>query len=143
MKSTQLKLTRRLRPNGLVQLFFAVFLIWVRAQAGLQSFSYDAAGRIVAADYGGGKSISYAYDHAGNLVQWFQPAPGIVVDSLAGSQLTLFWPAAPAGFRLQSTSALGASAVWSDVLVTPVQMGNLNLVTVTVAGTTFFRLMAP
>ena len=142
MKSTQLKLTRRLRPNGLVQLFFAVFLIWVRAQAGLQSFSYDAAGRIVAADYGAGKSISYAYDHAGNLVQWSQPAPGIVVGLLAGNQLTLSWPAAPAGFRLQSTSALGPGAVWSGVPVAPVQTGNLNFVTVTTAGTTFFRLIA-
>ena len=33
------------------------------------TYSYDAAGRLVQADYGEGKGITYGYDAAGNLVQ--------------------------------------------------------------------------
>jgi len=32
------------------------------------SYSYDAAGRLVQEDYGGGKTIIYTYDAAGNLL---------------------------------------------------------------------------
>jgi YD repeat-containing protein len=32
-------------------------------------YTYDAAGRLVLADYGGGKTIGYSYDAAGNLLQ--------------------------------------------------------------------------
>ena len=33
------------------------------------TYTYDAAGRLVSADYGNDQSIAYAYDAAGNLVQ--------------------------------------------------------------------------
>ena len=33
------------------------------------SYSYDAAGRLVRAEYGDGKSIVYTYDAAGNLLR--------------------------------------------------------------------------
>jgi YD repeat-containing protein len=104
------------------------------------SYTYDAAGRIVAADYGAGKSTSYAYDNAGNLLQNSQPTPGITVVSLVGNQLTLSWPISPGGFVLQSASAANPGAVWSNVGVTNMQSGNLNSVTLTLGATTFFRL---
>ena len=33
------------------------------------TYAYDAAGRLVRADYGGAASIAYTYDAVGNLVQ--------------------------------------------------------------------------
>lgn len=38
------------------------------------SYAYDAAGRLVEADYGGGKSIRYLYDSLGNVLQREQVA---------------------------------------------------------------------
>lgn len=37
--------------------------------AGKVSYSYDAAGRLVKADYGSAGSIAYEYDKAGNLIK--------------------------------------------------------------------------
>jgi YD repeat-containing protein len=110
------------------------------ADASNITYTYDAAGRIVAADYGSGKSTSYAYDNAGNLLQNSQPTPGITVVSFVGNQLTLAWPISPGGFVLQSASAANPGAVWSNVVVTNLQSGNLNSVTLTLGATTFFRL---
>jgi len=40
----------------------------VPVQARTITYAYDAAGRLVSANYGGGAGIAYAYDAAGNLV---------------------------------------------------------------------------
>jgi YD repeat-containing protein len=104
------------------------------------AYTYDAAGRIVAADYGSGKSTSYAYDNAGNLLQSSQPMPGITVISLIGNQLTLSWPINPGGFVLQSASSLNPGAQWNNVGVSYAPSGNFNFVTLTVNATTFYRL---
>ena len=46
-------------------------LLWLvvsgLAWGGIVNYSYDAAGRLVKVDYGGGGSIVYTYDNAGNL----------------------------------------------------------------------------
>lgn len=39
------------------------------AVAGTVTYTYDDAGRLIEADYDGGKSITYTYDNAGNLLQ--------------------------------------------------------------------------
>ena len=39
------------------------------ASAANITYTYDAAGRLTTADYGGGKSIAYTYDNNGNLLQ--------------------------------------------------------------------------
>lgn len=44
-------------------------LLAVPASAGAIIYTYDDAGRLTGADYGGGKSIIYAYDANGNLLQ--------------------------------------------------------------------------
>ncbi len=44
------------------------------AGASLISYTYDAAGRLVAVEYGGGKAINYTYDPAGNLTGLVQMA---------------------------------------------------------------------
>ncbi|MBM3189057.1 MAG: hypothetical protein FJZ90_10090 [Chloroflexi bacterium] len=33
------------------------------------SYTYDAAGRLVQVDYGGGRRVAYTYDQAGNLLR--------------------------------------------------------------------------
>ena len=46
-------------------------MVWVGTASGAtvtNAFSYDAAGRLARADYGGGTRIDYAYDAAGNLL---------------------------------------------------------------------------
>jgi YD repeat-containing protein len=103
--------------------------------------SYDLAGRLTAADHGGGRSISYAYDAAGNLVQSSQGAPGLVFDLATPGQLTLSWPAAPSGFVLESSPAIGLAAVWTAVGTTPVQSGNqLSVIVPISGGAKFYRL---
>jgi YD repeat-containing protein len=104
-------------------------------------YTYNPAGRIIAADYGGGKSISYAYDNAGNLIVSSQPAPGLVVSRATTSQINLFWPAAPSGFGLYSSGGLGASAQWNFSGAMQFQAGDLNVVTQAFGPTnTFYRL---
>ncbi|HZM04286.1 MAG TPA: RHS repeat domain-containing protein [Candidatus Saccharimonadales bacterium] len=121
MKSSSSFLVR-----ALLLLPFAL-LVWNGAAvASTITYTYDPAGRIVAADYGSGKSTSYAYDNAGNLLQNSQPTPGITVVSLIGNQLTLSWPANPGGFVLQSASSINPVAQWNIVSVTNTPSGNLN-----------------
>lgn len=38
------------------------------AAFGATNYSYDAAGRLTKVDYGGGKTLTYTYDNAGNLL---------------------------------------------------------------------------
>lgn len=105
------------------------------------AYTYDAAGRIVAADYGAGKSISYAYDNAGNLLQSSTPSPGLVIGPIVNGQFSIAWPSAPGGFVLESTPPLGGVAIWSPVGVVPTQVVNRNVVTLSVTPTNkFFRL---
>ena len=105
------------------------------------AYTYDAAGRIVAADYGAGKSTSYAYDNAGNLILSSQPAPGLLVSRASASQINLFWPVAPGGFNLYSSGSLGANAQWNFAGAIQFQMGDLNVVTQVLGPhNTFYRL---
>jgi YD repeat-containing protein len=122
-------------------LFVAAISFWSpAADCGIISYTYDPAGRLVAADYGTSKTISYAYDNAGNLLRSSQPTPGLTVVSLVGNQLTLSWPASPSGFVLESASSIGPGAQWTNPGVQTTQSGNLTLATVTLSGTTFYRL---
>lgn len=111
------------------------------AQAGTINYTYDASGRLVAVDHGAGKSVSYAYDNAGNLIQFSQPSPGLVLRPFVSGQFTIAWPAVPGGFVVESTAALGPGAVWSPVAAPANPMGNLLFMTLSVGpANTFFRL---
>jgi YD repeat-containing protein len=111
------------------------------ADASNITYTYDAAGRIVAADYGAGKSTSYAYDNAGNLILSSQPAPGLVVSRPSANQINLFWPVAPGGFMLYSSGSLGAGAQWNISGAIQFQTGDLNVVTQALGPfNTFYRL---
>ena len=104
-------------------------------------YTYDPAGRIVAADYGGGKSTSYAYDNAGNLILSSQPSPALLVSRPSASQINLFWPVAPGGFVLYSSGSLGAGAQWNISGAIQFQTGDLNVVTQALGPfNTFYRL---
>ena len=141
----------RKTPSPMIKNYFSHFgrfmalagtIVTLAASASNITYTYDPAGRLVAADQGAGKSISYAYDNAGNLVQSSQPAPGIVIGPVVGNQVTLSWPAAPGDFILESSLALDASAVWTEVGDTPTANGNRLMVTLSMmpGQTTFYRL---
>ena len=113
----------------------------ITSHASSVTYTYDPAGRIVAADYGGGKSTSYAYDNAGNLIVFSQPSPGLLVSRPSASQINLFWPAAPAGFMLYSSGSLGTGAPWNLSGAIQFQMGDFNVVTQALGpANTFYRL---
>lgn len=105
------------------------------------SYTYDAAGRLLSANYGAGHTASYAYDDAGNVLLSSAPGPAIVVGPVIAGQLTLSWPAIPAGFALQKSPTLGPTASWSAVMAAQTQNANIISVNVSVGeGTEFYRL---
>ncbi len=113
------------------------------AWGGTATYAYDSAGRLTSGSYGVNTNISYAYDAAGNLLLASAPTPAILAAPQNGRQLTLYWPALPAGFVLQTSAALGPGASWSDVVFSqqPVQVGNLMVVTLSIGSqTAFYRL---
>jgi uncharacterized protein RhaS with RHS repeats len=113
----------------------------VSSFAGVVSYSHDPAGRLISADYGAGKSISYAYDNAGNLILSSQPAPGLLISRASANQINLYWPAAPGGFMLFSSGSLGAAAQWNFAGAIQSQTGDLNVVTQALGpANTFYRL---
>ena len=59
---------KRLTIFGIINLFFLVFLVPPAFSATI-TYQYDDAGRLIGADYGGGKTITYTYDKNGNLLQ--------------------------------------------------------------------------
>jgi len=127
----------------LLSAFYGVMLLAQVPGAGAStiSYTYDAAGRIVAAGYGTGKSISYAYDNAGNQLLSSQPAPGLLISRPSANQLNLYWPSVPGSLSLYYSSSLGTGAQWHISLAIPTPLGNLNVVTQALSPfTTFYRL---
>jgi YD repeat-containing protein len=111
------------------------------ASGGSINFTYDAAGRLLLANYGAAHSASYAYDNSGNLLLSSFPAPAILPGPVVGGQLILSWPAPAAGFTLQQSANLGPTASWSNVTAKTTQVGNLITVSVPVGpATQFYRL---
>jgi hypothetical protein len=72
--------------------------------------------------------------------------PALTIVSAATS-VTLSWPAAPAGYSLESTGALlppGGDTVWTPVATPPVANAGYQTVTVPASsGQRFFRLKKP
>jgi hypothetical protein len=84
--------------------------------------------------------IAAHYAYGPNTLVSFLPQLGY---SLAGSQLTLFWPTnAGSGFALKSSPVVGTGAVWSPAGGLPTVVGDNYQVTVPVVvpGNQFFRL---
>ncbi len=52
-----------------ISLGVLILVTEVQATAGAVVYSYDSVGRLKLADYGGGNTIAYAYDNAGNVTQ--------------------------------------------------------------------------
>ena len=130
--------------------FFPTYIGWLvlmalnSAPAGNVLYNYDSAGRLVSADYGAGKSTSYAYDNAGNLLQASQPSPGLQIGTVAGNQFTLSWSAAPGGFTLEASPTVGAGSTWTNANLAATLSGNRLTVTIPVgSGTKFYRLRKP
>ena len=69
-----------------------------------------------------------------------QSAPKLTA-SISAKNIVLSWPAAPAGYTLQSTASLKTGATWTPVLTAPTVSNGIATVTIQVgAGTQFFRL---
>ena len=132
--------TSNLMP-GRASCLALMLTFWAALHAGTVSYTYDPAGRLVAADYGGGKSTSYAYDNSGNLLLSSEPAPGLLIGPILNGQFNISWPSAPGPFTLEFTTALGAAAVWKPVGALISQAGNLSVVTLAAgSATTYYRL---
>jgi YD repeat-containing protein len=125
-------------------LLIALSLRALTSDAGTINYTYDPAGRLIGVDYGTNRTVSLAYDNAGNLLQSSQPSPGLQIGAVVGNQFTLAWPAAPAGFTLEASPTVGPGANWTNVNLTATLNGNLLTVTVPVSGVTqFYRLRKP
>jgi YD repeat-containing protein len=123
----------------------AILLIGWVAGAGSSSvsYTYNAAGRLVGADYGAGQTISYAYDQAGNLLQASSPSPGLVPGIADTQHITLSWPAFPDGFILETTTQLGPGVQWQAVNAPAVVTGDQKVVTLAFVPNSFYRLRKP
>jgi hypothetical protein len=110
----------------------------------MQNFVYDAAGRLVSAVYAT-NTFSYAYDNAGNPRLLSSPRPALLLGPVITNQFTLYWPAAPAEFVLETSSTLGTGAVWSaNVGGTPVLSGDFLTVSLPInSSAQFYRLHKP
>ena len=112
------------------------------ALASTLAYNYDAAGRLVTASYAANTNFIYAYDAASNLRLSAAPTPALVMDPPAAGQVTLTWPAVPAGYVLQRSLVLGTGANWINTGITPVLSGNLLTASVPVGSqAAFYRLM--
>jgi YD repeat-containing protein len=143
-RQLNLPMPMKSKPNALrVALWlmlFASLAAW-RGTGGNVTFTYDAAGRLTAANYAATTNFIYAYDPAGNLVLASAPVPALIVGPVVDGQMTLYWPVAPAGFILQRATTLASTNAWTDAPVTPLEDGAFFVAHV-IAGshTTFFRL---
>ena len=113
-----------------------------RVCGGTTTYTYDRAGRLLLADYGGNQTASFAYDNAGNLLFSSAAAPGLFFDLTPTGQLILSWPALPGQFSLQNATVLGAGAAWSAVSVTPVRVGDLMVATIPIGPVNLFYRLA-
>jgi len=59
---------QRVISRIVVPLLSILLFLTPAAMAATVSYTYDAAGRLIKADYGGGSAITYAYDTNGNLL---------------------------------------------------------------------------
>ena len=108
--------------------------------AGPITYTYDAAGRLVLVDYGGGTNLFKIYDPAGNLLERSAPGP-LLQAAFSDSQTTFSWPALAAGFTLSRTPSLAAPITFTPVNIAPVVNGDRLQVTVdTPPDTVFFAL---
>ncbi len=58
-----------MKRHYILYLLLSILMVASTLHAGTITYTYDSAGRLIKADYGGGKSITYEYDNAGNLTK--------------------------------------------------------------------------
>jgi hypothetical protein len=64
--------------------------------------------------------------------------------SRSGQSLIFSWPAAATGFQLESTGTVSPGAVWEKLATAPVVIGDEQVVTVDIEGSSkFYRLKKP
>jgi uncharacterized protein (TIGR03437 family) len=106
-----------------------LFIIWTLAAscllpAGAQTYSYDAAGRLVRAIYPDGRRVSYTYDDADNLLTVRSatagPAP-VSVSSLRNSpsEATVSWASSGASNGYVVERRVAGSTRWTVVATLP------------------------
>lgn len=125
----------------------AALLAVINASGGDVHYTYDAAGRLVSADYGTAGSLAYSYDAAGNLLTRTvqtggSDRPALSVELLTPTQIVLSWSTNYAGFTLQSADSLAGGHSWVDFTGQPARAGGKFVITNAIApvNSTFFRL---
>lgn len=114
-------------------------LVW-RSLGSTINYTYDGAGRLTSASYTALTNVSYVYDNAGNLLLETAPRPAILIGSVSAGEVTLSWPALPAGYVLQRATSLAAGD-WSDLAVTTTQAGGMFMAAVPAgSAAAFYRL---
>ena len=74
----------------------------------------------------------------------FDFSPVQLAAGLSGTNVVVSWPASPAGFTLQTATALGAPVIWQDIAATNSILSNaMNTVTLPTSSAQFFRLFRP
>jgi hypothetical protein len=120
---------------------------WLNANfKGNGYFGLSAVGTGIAGGFDGTNSI-FAFNVFGGsagLQQGFllhKVQPSQLTCTLDAANVIVSWPTNVAGFSLQSSSSLGASAIWSASFFTPVIVNGQNIVSNPVSGAQqFFRL---
>lgn len=118
-------------------------LLATDAHAGNIAFTYDAAGRLVVADYGGNTNLFHIYDAAGNLTESSAPGP-LLAAAKSPTQTTFAWTSLASGWTLVSTTSLRPPVTWTPVAVTPANNGVQFIANVNnPPGAVFFLLRKP
>jgi YD repeat-containing protein len=104
------------------------------------NYTYDAAGRLVVVDYGGGTSLYKIYDPAGNLLERSAPGP-LLSATFAPGQIEFSWAALAGDFTLSSTPSLAVPITFTPVPIVPVLSGDRLHVTLTSPPDTAFFLL--
>lgn len=115
-------------------------LLAFTATAGPIHYTYDAAGRLVVVDYGGGTSLYKLYDPAGNLLERSAPGP-LLSATFAPGQVSFSWAALAADFTLSSTPSLAAPITFTPVPVVPTLSGDRYHATINTPPDTAFFLL--
>ena len=130
---------KRPTPSG-ITLRFLAGLLALTASAGPINYTYDAAGRLVVVDYGGGASLYKIHDPAGNLLERSAPGP-LLSATFAPGQIEFSWAALAGDFTLSSTPSLAAPITFTPVPVVPTLSGDRLHVTLTSPPDTAFFLL--
>ena len=108
-----------MRQGGAVFVAFAWALVSLATSpgttAGSVAYTYDAAGRLTLVDYGGGRTIAYAYDKLGNMASRIVTAgAGPAITGVVNGASFLPGTAASTWITIQGTNLSQTTRTWKS-----------------------------